>query len=310
MAREKELTGLVLGTGHYFSMDNALTAEEILRTAIASGVKVFDSADTYANGAAEHILGNVLKTFPRSGYVLCSKTGFKGGPCRPEGGFSPKRLSETCKSSLSRLKTNFLDIYMCHCDAPESSLLGIIRGMANLMSIGMIKSWGFCNWTIERAKKTLLICEKENYPLPEYCQYELNLLTEPLARRLFRRLQKHEIKIMAYSPYAQGVLTDQFHLRGQYRNGASFSSQRQRLNKKIKAKGEMFIKNFSELSEQTGYSKAQLSLSWTLQFPGVNSVVFGASKPDQVQETAGYVRNPPPDSVLKSLSKLDFSFPQ
>src|SRR5690606_533689 len=128
--------------------------KNLMKFAYDNGVNFFDNAEVYADGKAEVVMGNVLKTFgwERDSYVLSSKV-FWGGKKPNQFGLSRKHIFEACHASLKRLQTDYLDLYYCHRPDPDTPLEETVRAMHDLIQQGKIMYWGTSEWSYGQIKE-------------------------------------------------------------------------------------------------------------------------------------------------------------
>jgi voltage-dependent potassium channel beta subunit len=122
-------------------------ATRCMAAAYEAGVNFFDSAEAYAGGNAEIVIGNVIKKmgWKRESIVVSSKV-FWGGKGPNDLGLSRKHIMEACRNSLKRMQLDYLDLYFCHRPDPNTPIEETVRAMADLIHQGKILYWGTSEW--------------------------------------------------------------------------------------------------------------------------------------------------------------------
>jgi voltage-dependent potassium channel beta subunit len=293
----------------YGSATGDETAEFCVDKAMEVGINFFDTANVYAGGKAEEVLGRALKKYRRDQFVVATKAFFPMG-CGPnDKGLSRKHLLEQCDLSLQRLGMDYVDIYQCHRYDPETPLEETLRALDDLVSAGKALYIGFSQWTVEQISDALTMQRGLNLDRFISSQPYYNILGRGMEKDVMPLCGREGIGQIVYSPLAQGVLT------GKYQPGqpppadtrASDPKQNMFLNQgRLDDAVLEKVQKLRPIAEREGLSIAQLSLAWCLRNPEVSSVIIGASRPAQVEENAGASgRTLKPET----LSEIDALFP-
>ncbi len=138
-----------VGLGSYltigFKVDDGVSRATVVK-AYEGGVNFFDTADAYNKGEAERVLGDILSEFPRHTLFLLTKCWAPISGDVNDRGLSAKHVYEACHKSLKRLKTDYIDLYMCHRPDPDTPLEETIRALEDLARQGKILYWGVSEW--------------------------------------------------------------------------------------------------------------------------------------------------------------------
>ena len=187
------------------------TAKEIINLAYDSGVNFFDCADAYSGGDAEKFLGDVLKDFPRSSYVVSSKVFFPTGAGANERGLSRKHIFENIDRSLKNLGMDYIDIYYCHRFDSTTPLEETLRALSDLVSQGKILYYGVSEeWGGARLEEAQKIIEKyQLHPLTSV-QPQYNMMDRYIEHEIMGICEKYGYGITPFSPLAQGLLTGKY----------------------------------------------------------------------------------------------------
>ena len=257
------------------------TAAACIRTAVEHGINFIDTADVYARGRAEEVVGKVIKEFRRSDLVISSKVYWPMSDNVNDRGLSRKHIMESIHNTLRRLGTDYLDIYFCHRYDPETPLEEVIRAMDDLVHQGKIIYWGTSVWTAAQLENAVGLARQFNLYLPQVEQPRYNMLDRHIEAEIMPTAAKYGIGLTVFSPLAQGILT------GKYNEGipedsraAKYEWLKERLTPDVLTK----VRRLSELAREAGLTMAQMALAWVLRRPEISSAIIGASRPEQIVE--------------------------
>jgi len=277
--------------GNWVTHGSQVEAEQAtacVRAALDAGITTFDTADVYANGKAESILGDALAGERRESLEVFTKVYFPTGPGGPnDTGLSRKHIQESIHASLRRLRTDYVDLYQAHRYDYETPLEETMRAFADVVRAGKALYLGVSEWTPDQLRAAAALAADLKVPLvsnqPQYSA--LYRVIEPEVVPTSRELG---ISQVVFSPIAQGVLTGKY-LPGQAPPEGSRATD---------PGGSTFIKGLltdetlsrvqqlAPLAEAEGLSMAQLAVAWVLQNDNVASAITGGSRPEQVRDNA------------------------
>ena len=194
-------------------MGGAETTRIVLE-AFEAGVNFFDTADVYAGGEAERVLGKALEEIPRPDLVVASKCFFPMSKGPNDQGLSRKHIVESCEASLRRLGLDYLDLYQCHRFDPETEVEETLRALDQLQRSGKILYYGVSEWTAVQISDACHLSRAMGFEGPVSNQPVYNLLQRKIEPQILPVCQREGIGNIVFSPLAQGVLT------GKYSGGA------------------------------------------------------------------------------------------
>ena len=300
----------VIGLGSYLTIGMSIddqTARATIRKANDLGVNFFDTADGYNNGQAEKVLGKHLAEMPRSSLVIASKVWAPMGEGPNDRGLSAKHIFEQCHASLKRLKTDYLDLYLCHRPDASVPLEETVRVMDDLARQGKILYWGTSEWPAWLIARANAVAAELNCR-PAVCnQPRYNLLYRWPEAELLQYSWHNGIGNVVFSPLAHGVLTGKYKPGKPPQAGSRAADPKQNaiLNRYYWSEQNLAkAQQFSQIADQLGLTGAQLALAWVLRRPEVSSAIMGASKVSQVQENAAAADSTISDDVLQRLDEL------
>ena len=261
-------------------------ATACVRAAFDAGITTFDTADVYAGGAAEEVLGRALNGVRRDSIEIFTKVYWPTGPNPNNRGLSRKHIIESCESSLRRLQTDHLDLLQAHRFDVETPLDETLRAFDDLVRMGKVHYIGVSEWTAAQIDEALSVAADLGLDRIVSNQPQYSLLWRVIEAQVVPLCEKAGISQIVWSPLAQGVLT------GKYRPGSPPPEG----SRATSETGANFIRRFlrddvlepiekySSICREAGYSPASVALAWVLRNPNVASAIVGASRPEQVTE--------------------------
>jgi L-glyceraldehyde 3-phosphate reductase len=301
-----KLPAISLGLWHNFGHDTPHdTKRAICRTAFDHGITHFDLANNYGPppGSAEEAFGDLLKTDFRSHrdeLIISSKAGYHmwSGPYGEWG--SRKYLIASCDQSLKRMGLDYVDIFYSHRFDPETPLEETMGALDHIVRSGRALYVGISSYNSQRTREAAAILKSLGTPCIIH-QPSYNILNRWVETDgLKETLKDLGIGSIAFIPLAQGMLTDK------YLNGipaGSRATQGKSLDPKVVEKAIGSIRDLNEMAKARGQTLAQMSLAWVLRGGGITSALIGASKPEQVEDCAGAIRNL--DFTADELARID-----
>ena len=285
------------------------TAKEVIKLAFDKGINFFDCADAYSGGEAEKFLGEVLKDYPRSSYVVSSKVFFPTGPGANEWGLSRKHIVENIDRSLKNLGMDYIDLYYCHRFDSTTPMEETLRTLSDLVSQGKILYYGVSEeWGAARLEKAQAIIERYNlYPLT-VIQPQYNMIDRYIEHEIMDVCKEHGIGITPFSPLAQGLLTGKYKKGEAYPEGSRATHQADKqINKLLTDENLDKVEKLSKIAADLGTNMSVLALAWILTKPCISSVITGASKASQLENNiAASELSLNQDAIMEIEKILDF----
>ena len=258
-------------------------AEACVARAFEVGINFIDTANVYARGAAESLLGEVLAGRPRDSYILGTKLFF---PMNGDRGLSREQVFKQLDLSLLRLKTEYVDLYQCHRYDYDTPLEETMEALTEVVRQGKVRYLGFSEWPAERIEAALELPNVEQF-VSSQPQYSI-LWREP-EREVFPLCAANGISQIVWSPLAQGALT------GKYKPGVAPPPGTRAASQDMGWAMDRFrdddvleaVQRLQPIAEGLGITMAQLALAWVLRREEVACAIIGASRPEQVEDNAG-----------------------
>ncbi|XP_037592401.1 voltage-gated potassium channel subunit beta-1 isoform X1 [Cebus imitator] len=287
-----------LGLGTWVTFGGQISdevAERLMTIAYESGVNLFDTAEVYAAGKAEVILGSIIKKkgWRRSSLVITTKL-YWGGKAETERGLSRKHIIEGLKGSLQRLQLEYVDVVFANRPDSNTPMEEIVRAMTHVINQGMAMYWGTSRWSAMEIMEAYSVARQFNMipPVCEQAEYHL-FQREKVEVQLPELYHKIGVGAMTWSPLACGIIS------GKYGNGVPESSRaslkcyqwlKERIISEEGRKQQNKLKDLSPIAERLGCTLPQLAVAWCLRNEGVSSVLLGSSTPEQLIENLGAIQ--------------------
>ncbi len=284
---------------------------ECIKKAYDLGINYFDTADVYGAGqtypgAAEEVLGDILKDFPRSSYVLATKAFWPVGDGPNDRGLSRKHIIEQCNASLKRLNTDYVDIFYCHRYDPETPIEETLMALDDLVRQGKVLYVGVSEWSAVQIAEGVHTTDRLNLNPIAVNQPVYNMFNRYIEDEVMSTCHKNGIGLAVFSPLAQGVLT------GKYRKDEAVPSDSRAADKDTKHHIERYltddnldrVEKLKPIADDLGISLSQLALAWILQKEEISSVIIGATKPEQVEENCRASGIELTDDVMKTIEDI------
>jgi aryl-alcohol dehydrogenase-like predicted oxidoreductase len=262
-------------------------AQSCINAALDAGITTFDTADVYANTAAESVLGRGLAGQRREGLEIFTKVFWPTGPGGPnDKGLGRKHIMESANASLKRLQTDYIDLYQAHRFDRTVPLEETFLAFADLVRQGKVLYIGVSEWNAEEITRGAALARELKVPFISN-QPQYNMLWRVIESQVVPASEREGISQIVWSPIAQGVLT------GKYKPGQAPPAGSRATDEKG---GANFVQRFlnddvlervqklEPLAAEAGLSLAQLAVAWVLQNQNVASAIIGASRPEQVHE--------------------------
>jgi len=256
--------------------------------ALDLGITSFDTADAYANTAAEVVLGEALRGLPRAEFELFTKLYWPIGRKGPnDQGLSRKHIFDGIHGSLRRLGVDYVDLYQAHRYDYETPLEETMQAFADIVRQGKALYIGVSEWTAEQLREGAALAKQLGISFVSN-QPQYSALWRVIEGKVIPTSQELGISQIVWSPMAQGVLSGKY-LPGQplpqgsratdEKSGARFIGQF--LRDDVLAA----VQKLKPVAEQAGLTMPQLAIAWVLQNPNVSAALVGASRPEQLEDT-------------------------
>ncbi|PUB26775.1 aryl-alcohol dehydrogenase-like predicted oxidoreductase [Promicromonospora sp. AC04] len=281
-------------------------ATACVRAALDAGITTFDTADVYANTAAEQVLGDALKGERRESLEIFTKVYWPTGPKGPNDvGLSRKHIMESINGSLTRLGTDYVDLYQAHRFDVETPLEETMQAFADVVRQGKALYIGVSEWTADQIRDGAALARELGFQLIS-SQPQYSMLWRVIEDEVVPASKEVGVSQIVWSPMAQGVLSGKY-LPGQPAPAGSRATDEkggaQTISRFMTDETLAAVQNLKPVADELGLSMAQLSVAWVLQNDNVAAALVGASRPEQVAENVKASGVTIPAELLKQIDE-------
>jgi aryl-alcohol dehydrogenase-like predicted oxidoreductase len=303
------------GEGNIWSLIGSLQQDEvdaIVGRALAAGVNFIDTADVYAAGMSERLLGQALKNLgtARKDVVIATKVYGEMGSGPNDRGASRGHIMDSVQASLERLQTDHIDLYQIHATDLVTPIDETLRALDDLTRQGLVRHFGVSNWAAWRIAKALGISEAKGYDRIETVQAYYSIAGRDLEREIAPLLLEEKLGLMVWSPLAGGLLS------GKYGPGANTPEGARRTKFDFPPvnldRAWPCVAAMREVGKAHDVSVARVALAWLLAKPHVMSVIIGANTVAQLDDNLAattLVLSPEEIARLDEVSALPAEYP-
>jgi aryl-alcohol dehydrogenase-like predicted oxidoreductase len=293
-----DVTIVGLGCNNFGWRVGQAETNEVVDAAIASGINFFDTADMYDTGESERFLGVALGR-RRKDVVIATKFGFEMG--EGKSGASPSYVKEAAHASLSRLNTDYIDLYQLHTPDPKTPIADTLGALQELVHEGKVLEVGCSNFTAEQLAQAASVIASGT-PGFRSIQNEYSMMNRQAEKEVIPECKRLGVSFIPYFPLANGLLT------GKYRKGKPLP-ENSRGNDAwgpavFNDKNLDIVENLIIFAADHKHTLLQLAISWLASQEVVVSVIAGSKSVDQVKQnaTAGAWKLTPDE--LKSVDRI------
>ncbi len=261
-------------------------ADKIVGTALEGGINFIDTANVYASGRSEEILGQSLKNLavPRDEVVIATKVHGQMGNGPNARGASRGHILDQAKASLQRLQLTHIDLYQIHGFDPATPIVETLEALDTLVRQGHIRYIGLSNWAAWQVAKAVGIAEARQLAPIASLQAYYSLAGRDLEREVVPMLLSEGVGLMVWSPLAGGFLTGKFDRDGTAADGRRAAFDFPPLDKD---RAYNAVDAMRAIATEKGCTIPQVAIAWLLRQNVVTSVLLGAKRVDQLTDTIG-----------------------
>jgi aryl-alcohol dehydrogenase-like predicted oxidoreductase len=262
---------------------DAAQTRAVVHKALDLGVTLFDTADVYGGrGTSEQLLGQALGE-RRKEIVLATKFGGPMGDSPLDRGGSKRRVHRALEASLTRLGTDYIDLYQMHFPDAETPIEETLEALDEAVKQGKIRYVGCSNFKGWQLVESLWTSERRNLTRFVSAQNHYNLLERTIRHEMLPACSKHAVGMLPYFPLASGLLT------GKYRRGEKPGKDTrlglwgERGSRLLGDDSFAKVERFEAFAKERGKELLDLAFGWLLSQREVPSVIAGATRPEQVE---------------------------
>jgi len=278
---------ICLGTMMFGLRTEEAAAKRIMADAKARGINFIDTADQYAHGKSEEIIGRAIAK-DRHDWVLATKVGTEWEKAPNRSGTGRKWVMEELDKSLKRLKTDFIDIYYFHKDDYDTPIAESAHAMADAIRQGKIRYFGVSNFRGWRIAELASFCDANSIPRPVVCQPYYNAMNRMPEDEVLPACERYGLGVVPYSPLARGVLTGKYQWNKPAPAGTRVAiSDKRIMDTEWRKESVEIAATIKRHAEKRGITAGQFATAWVLNNKLVSSVIAGPRTMGQWREYAG-----------------------
>jgi aryl-alcohol dehydrogenase-like predicted oxidoreductase len=265
-----------LGCNNFGARIDESTSTAVVHAALDAGINFFDTAELYADGASEEILGRALGT-RRADVLIATKFGHTRG--HPDRGGRPDNIHRAVEGSLRRLGTDVIDLYQLHAPDPAVPIADTLGALDELVKAGKVREIGCSQFSVAQLRDAHAAVRPGAAGFASV-QNEFSLLRRAPEQGVLKECEREHLAFLPFFPLASGLLT------GKYRKGKGVpegSRIADWFDGKISALDLDRIEALILFAESRRHTILEMAFSWLLSHPAVASVIAGATSPEQVR---------------------------
>ena len=297
-----KVSELCLGTMIFGQQVDEAAAIKIINRAVDLGINFIDTADVYAEGRSEEIVGKAIKG-RRDDVVLATKVRGRTNPDPNGEGLSRKHIMRNVEASLRRLGTDYIDLYQVHRVDPTTPLKETLAALSDLVRSGKVRYIGCSNFPAWQLEKALRISEVQGLESFATVQPRYNIIDRDVERELLPLCVEEGIGVIPYSPLAGGVLTGKYHPDRPAPEGSRGHLRPMMVSRYLNPRNQATLQELEEISSETKMSLSQIGLAWLMANPAITSPIIGASKLEQLEENMGVLGHSLPAETLARINE-------
>jgi len=273
------------------------TAFAVMDRALERGITLFDTAEAYAAGRSEAVVGNWLADRKRRDKIILAT--------KVSGSLSRERVLSSAEASLRRLQTDRVDLFQVHNWSSDVPLEETLEALHTLVEQGKARYIGCSNYAAWQLCKALWRADLQGWARLETVQPNYNLVTRDIEQELLPLCADQDIGVISYSPLGAGFLTGKYRQNGPVPKGTRFDVIPDHQDIYFKAGNFQVMEALREKAAVLDRSMIELALAWVIGQPGITSVLVGARSPDHVDQAFVAETKGLPAEIHRELSNLE-----
>lgn len=292
-----EVSRVAFGTMTFGSQVDGESARRMLALCFDRGVNFIDTANVYNKGASESMLGDLLAG-RRQQVVLASKVFGRMGDAPDESGLSRNAILRAVTDSLSRLRTDYLDLYYLHQPDPRVAIEETLEVSNQLVREGKVRYIGVSNYASWQVCSMFSVTKERGWVQPRIAQQMYNLLARRLEDEFLPMSKENNLTTIAYNPLAGGLLSGK-HTSSGPGLGTRFDANQVYVDRYWHEANFRAVERLATAASAAGRSLISVALNWLLHHTQVDGLILGASRLEQLEQNLNAVRHGPlnPDTL-------------
>jgi aryl-alcohol dehydrogenase-like predicted oxidoreductase len=297
------ISEICLGTMTFGRETNESAAAAMLDASLDAGVNLIDTANAYAGGQSEQLLGKLLGE-RRHRVILSSKVASRLGPDRNDGGLSRRHIITACEDSLRRLRTDHLDLYFLHYVDPSVDPVIPLQALDALIRAGKVRYAGASNFAAWQYMHALGLSDRNQLEPIRVIQPMYSLLKRQAEVEILPMARQQQLGVISYSPMAAGILSGKYQARHQAATGARMTWDPKYQSRYGDEHQYQVGQSFAALAQAHDWPAPALSVAWARRHPAVSGVIVGARDFDQLAPVLEQADRVLPESLARLIEDL------
>ena len=279
-----KVSAIGLGCNNFGGRLDLAGTKAVIHAAFDAGITLFDTADVYGDkGGSEALMGEVIGPI-RQQIVLASKFAAPMNAAETLKGGSRRYIMQAVEASLTRLKTDYLDLYQMHRMDPDTPIEESLRALSDLVQQGKIRYFGCSNFSAWRVVEAQWTARALGLPGFICAQDEYSLVKRDHEADLIPALTEYGLGLLPYFPLASGLLTGKYRRNQPMPEGARLTNTQRLADRYLSERNWLISEKLADFAEARGHTALELAFSWLLARKPVASVIAGATKPEQIAQ--------------------------
>jgi aryl-alcohol dehydrogenase-like predicted oxidoreductase len=288
--RGAEPARVTLGTMNFGKRTSAAESAKILARAAERGVALLDTANVYTDGESERIVGRAIAG-RREAFVVATKVGLGRVAGKAEG-LSRAAITVAVEQSLSRLATDYVDVYYLHAPDPATPIEETIDAIAELVEKGRVRHLGVSNFASWQILEVVRLCDERGLARPRISQVMYNLLIRQVEIEYLRFARKYPIHTTVYNPLAGGLLTDRYQVGDSVAAGSRFDKNKLYQKRYWSERMLELVQSYRALAAEAQMTVVDLAYAWLSSAAGVDSILVGPGSVEHLDAALDAVTRP------------------
>ncbi len=297
---------ITLGTMNFGKRTSAAESARIMDRAVERGVALFDTANMYADGESEKLVGRAIAS-RRESIVLATKVGY-GRVAGKFEGLSRAAIGRAIEESLGRLATDYVDVYYLHGPDAATPIEETIDAMAEQISKGRVRHLGVSNFASWQILEIDRLCDERGLARPRISEVMYNLLIRQIEIEYLRFARKYPIHTTVYNPLAGGLLTDRYHAGDAVAAGSRFDKNKLYQRRYWNDRMLELVADYRALAAEFQLTTVELAYAWLARAPGVDSILVGPGSVDHLDAALDAVEKPVSPELREKARALHEAF--
>jgi aryl-alcohol dehydrogenase-like predicted oxidoreductase len=297
-----EVSAIGLGCNNFGGRTDFESTRAVVHRALDLGVTLFDTADVYGNkGKSEEFLGEILGP-RRTDVVLATKFGMPMSDSARPRDASRAYIMRAAEASLTRLRTDWIDLYQVHRPDPKTPADETMRALDDLVKQGKVRAIGCSNYSVAELEAAQDAAAGAT-PFAT-TQDEYSLLARDIERDILPAIEQQGMHLLPYFPLASGLLTGKYRRGAEPPRGARLAASKDHAADFITARNWALVEKLDGVAQKSGHSMLELAFGWLLAKPVIGSVIAGATRPEQVEQNVAAAQRRPSAAVLAEIDAI------